>query len=548
MIIKSQELIMGVIIGGVITILICAAIYLPRIWKTKSLPEQQSIKFISINNYSFRDWALRLNEDTLKLPHNGYFRSHALSAPISLKDISIMPVSDISQRIFGQFESVERDMEIFGKFEATITDYEPTIIDIELFSGKITDPQTSVNRISGKLQIIENLESNLINGTIQIGSINYGGLPFGSTALKLSGDLNAIKSEIVTNISGHQGSTASIKADFQLGTLINISGSLNVQSLEDLIKTIEVTALGQSYELPNIFTQIGGIKIEFQQMPLASRGKDASKFNLSTESFGKGFKGAAILDKAEQSLQLGARFEDFWIFDFPYELQKTKGTIKTQAIAMLTFNQKNDDVLGPLKATLEDVTLERSEFKIENLNGSLNFKSLSPPTMEEAVLKASRVILDEAITDVTISLKQDSGSIKLTSLNGIWANTETDFEINETDQLPNLSVKKQYDNIAELSNMTGLAFKFSAPVEFSKTWTFNGEKYLGTDLKLTNTESGILTLNDSIPELTNIFIKDLNLIFEDQSTAFLSAHGTHPLLYSEMPVTIETKLQRFIDP
>ena len=547
--IELREIIIGVIIGGVLATIIFGITYLPGFLSDQTLPERHSVKFVSVNEYSFRDWALRLDENNLSLPHTGFFRSHFLSAPIQLKDVQIVDPDEKTRQIFGQFESLDSNTDLFGKFEGRLTEGEATKIKVELFSAKINNPDVSVNRVSGQIDITENITSHNIAGNLQIGSVNYGGLPFGATNLKFNGDMSLITADVTTQLSGHQGTTGEFKGVFQETHFLNISGFLNIESLPNLFGTLQTLASGSSSNTPEILEEISTLSIELRQDINAKNGDQAVKFDFITKQFGDGFKSAAILNKSKKDLQIGAIFRNYWLNEYPYDLKATTGETVTQGVMQLSFNQQADDTYGPLTTRLRNMSFERGDFALNNVNGVINYKSLSPLLIEEISLSAQEMILDEPLTNISINMKQQNNQILVSNLSGRWQQNDINLGIRHGGQgkLPDLLIEKEYSNIIDLTNILGLDFKFSAPIELSKTWRFNGSSYESKNLAFTNTEPGILTLNENIPELSNLYIEKMNLTLEDQKTALLNATGTNPLLYGKKPITIQTKLERFVD-
>lgn len=547
--VNTKEIIIGLVVGLLIAGLIYGLTYLPGYFKRDNFPPKHSIKFVSINDYSFRDWALRLNEDNLELPHTGYFRSHLMSFPILLKDVGIPVQTENDKTIIGQFESIGQKSELFGKFEATISKLKPTEIKVELFSGKFSDANVSSNRISGKINITENIESNAIKGTLQIGSTNYGGIPFSGTNLNFDGDINQINANVITQVSGHQGTSVELSGAFVQQNFLNISGLLNISSLRDLTKTVQIIAMGEEIELPDFIDKISSLEIEIQQDMSARIADNAIKFDVMSPVFGEGYKGAAILDKTEQILELGARFNNYWIESYPYNFEKISGNTRTQAVSKLFLNGINDDVFGPVTSRLENVTLQKGDLVLKDLNALIRYESLTPLKIEDSSLKISEMVLDDAIQNVSISIEQESNLFVPKTISGLWNNTEVSFDLafSEDRELPDLNITNIYDDVAELSDLLRLNLQFSAPLEFSKTWKFNGTSYVSDDLDFKNAEPGILTLNEDIPELTNIYVKNMRLKLEDEKTALLTVKGKHPLIYGQRPIKISTKLERIVE-
>ncbi len=547
--INLREIGIGLGVGCFIILIIFGVMYVPGFFADRSLPDKQSIKFISINDYSFRDWALRLNDQNLKVPHTGYFKSHLIAVPILLKDLGIAEESQNSKRILGQFESLGQKTELIGKFEAIVTQYQPTKITIDLFSGKFNDANVSGNRISGKINITENIESNAIDGNLQIGSTNYGGIPFGGTNLRFKGDMNAINANITTQVSGHQGTSVELTGTFVQQNFLNIKGLLNITAASDLVKTVQMIAAGREFPLPPFFNKIKPLQIEITQDLTSKISADSVKFDVETSYFGQGFKSAAILDKSKSRLQLGARFENFWLDAYPYDLTKTSGEVRTQAIAELSLDQKDNDTYGPFTTRLENIVLEKEGFKLTDVNGLITYESLSPVKVDMISLSASEMFLDEPITNVVFEMDYDDNE-RLTprNISGLWNNRKTLFEpqANESYTLPDLDVSNVYNEFAEVSELLKLDLTFSAPLKFSKTWKFKDKGYQSEDLKFVNTEQGVLTLNENIPELTNIYVDDMTLVLDDK-TASLKVKGTHPLIYGKKPIRIDTTLERRVE-
>ena len=168
--------------------------------------------------------------------------------------------------------------------------------------------------------------------------------------------------------------------------------------------------------------------------------------------------------------------------------------------------------------------------------------------IEDFDIYADSMNLDEPFQNITFSMANGANGIEVQAIKGFWKGEPIDLELDfkEDKELPDLYAEREVSNISDLSNILGVDLRFSGPIRFRKSWTFNGLEYESQDLSFKNTAPGILTLNENIPELRNLYINDIELILEDHKTAALNAKGTNPLLYGDKPVMIKTKLQRAV--
>ncbi len=548
---NSKDVFTGIFAGLGIAALIVGALYFPKLFSEDYLPPKQSAKFISVNEQSFRDWALRLNETNVDYQHTGGFRSQIATFPVYFKDVKIADTENGTRRVFGQFESFGSDTyEFFGKFETTVTDIRPVEIKVELFSGKVTSDNSSANRLSGNITIIETRENATIEGSIQMGSLNYAGLPFGATSLDFKGDQQEITAKVSSQVSGHQGTKLVTNGAFIKGRLHDLSGEIDISSLPDLLATIEAVASGHSSEPPEFLKKLPELTLTFQEDPEADLPSKSVKFDLKTDAFGNKFQSIAVLNKPEKKLKLAAKMYNFWIRDFPYGLQKVSGDITTQGIVELTLDQTDNEIYGPFSTKLEDLTLQNGEVRIEKATALVEYTSLSPLEIAPFEISSPSMMLDEPLTNLVFSVRADQQNLSIENIHAVWRDSPVDIEISQTgnsDELPDLYIRKDFQNTLEISDILGVALKFSGPIEFEKSWIFNGNAYESKDLSFRNTAPGILTLSETIPELRNLYIKDIELILEDEHTAALQAKGTNPLFSGDKPILIKTKLQRSVD-
>ena len=546
---NTKDIIAGITVGLLIAGLIVGALYLPKVFSEDNLPPPQEAKFITINEQSFRDWALRLNEENVNYQHTGGFRSQIATFPMTFKNVQIADTEDGKRRVFGQFESFGSDTyEAFGKFESEISQSSAIEIQIELFSGKLSTETTSANRISGKITIVESRQQASIKGALQMGSLNYAGLPFGATNLDFGGVPQGITAQASSQVSGHQGSVIEVTGEFVKGAFQRPSGTLKVASLNNLATTIEAIASGQSTGLPYLLQNMTDLEVAFQLDQRAKLPAGSWKFDLKTDAFGDKFQSIAVLNKPEKKLKLAARMHDFWLKDFPYGLQKVSGDVTTQGIIELSLNQTDDEVYGPFSTKFEKMNLKKEKLEIKNANALIKYSSLNPLVIEDFDIYADSMNLDEPFQNITFSMANGANGIEVKTIKGFWksAPIELELDFKEDRELPDLYAQREVSNISDLSNILGVDLRFSGPIRFRKSWIFNGLEYESQDLSFKNTAPGILTLNENIPELRNLYINDIELILEDHKTAALNAKGTNPLLYGDKPVMIKTKLQRAV--
>ncbi|MCB9963859.1 MAG: hypothetical protein H6855_02435 [Rhodospirillales bacterium] len=548
---EIREIITGALIGIGIILCICAALYGPDYIREISYPSRQKVQLIAVGKYSFRDWAFRLRDENIKNPHLGYIRTPVFSLPVKLLDIKYVDQGG-TRRVYGQFESQASQVDFFGKFEATVKEKGPSRIEADILSGKNSNDIASLSRISGKISFIENINTGLIEGDLQIGSANYGGLPFGGTQLRIKGDRKLVGAEILTHVSGHQGTTFKIIGGFEDGTLKDLSGDVEIDNLQGLIETINMLASGETFTLPDYFKSFRAFHIGFHQKNPEAGSYDRKEFELTSKTLGKKFNGIAQFQSRNNVLKLAGRMVDVWPQAYPSGLTQTAGHTLTQGVLELSLNQKNDDVFGPYMTVFHDVTLEKGPLKLKGLNGSLTYDTLFPVEGRSTDFQLQELDLGPD-TLKNIKIKQ------LALVDGIleigpavtveWRELKfpLSMEYHPEDDVMEFKLKENFQNTSRLSDILRFDFSFSGALGLEKIWSLQKDKLISHDMILKNTTPGILTLNESVPELSNIFVKNLSIDLESDKIARLKVKGRHPTVYGASPVTLNTSIERFVE-
>jgi hypothetical protein len=292
--------------------------------------------FFEIENKNFIKWARSFNEKDSQEKYSGTLDTSFFKGPLTLTKIT-----RDNEKLYGDFDTRYQGYDISGKFEIDTSNNSDTALRLDILSGSIKTIYGSANRMSGAIAFLTGEKSYLAEGTLNTGTLNYGGISFQGNQIRITGPISNASGALTAEIVGHTGSVLESSGLFDQGQLMQMKGVFSIQSPYYLIQTMHVIATGSDKKDFPEWKDVPPITFIFEETPKST--PENRRYAMRVENMEEQFRGLISLNPELNVFRLVSETKDLSGYPLEYNQKLENGEKVSKVYADLILNGRNND-------------------------------------------------------------------------------------------------------------------------------------------------------------------------------------------------------------